>query len=48
VDWAKAAIEAAKIQASVKLLNIFFMIFSLEVSIEFGRPAGWTLQAEMG
>jgi hypothetical protein len=29
VDWAKAAIEAAKIQASVKLLNIFFMVFLL-------------------
>jgi hypothetical protein len=42
VDWAKAAIETAKVQTSVKLLNIFFMVFSLEVSIEFGHPAGWT------
>jgi short subunit fatty acids transporter len=34
LDRAKAAIEAAKINASVRLLRIFFMVFSLEVSIE--------------
>jgi len=48
VDWAKAAIEAAKIQASVTLVNIFFMVFSFEVSSEFGCPAGLDLRAEMG
>jgi len=48
VDWAKAAMDAAKMQARVKLLNVFFMVFSLEVRIDSGRPAGLHLQAEMG
>jgi len=40
--------DAAKMQARVKLLNVFFMVFSLEVRIDSGRPAGLHLQAEMG
>src|SRR5580700_10142678 len=48
VDWAKAAIEAAKIQASVKLLNIFFMVFLLGGEYRVRLSGRLDLQAEMG
>jgi len=46
LDWAKADMEASKIQAGVKLPKSS-SCFPLEVSIELGRPAGLHLEAEI-